>query len=73
MKRRSCYWVVDVPGGWGVACVVEGERGYHPVEEYGPYTIEAHAQGVVDRLNARMGIDPVRARRIVASTMPRAS
>ena len=77
-KKKTAYWVVDVPGGWGVACVVEGENGYHPVDDYGPYAEEAKAQGVVDRLNERLGHGPSDSaghkrtvRRIVGSTMPR--
>lgn len=70
-QKKIAYWVVDVPGGWGVGCVVEGENGYHPVEEYGPYVDETRAQGVVDRLNKRLGLGPVGVRRIVGSTMPK--
>ena len=57
-KKKSAYWVVDVPGGWGIACCVEGESGYHPVGDYGPYAGpegEKRAQGIVDRLNERLG------------------
>ncbi len=78
-RLTTAYWVVDVPGGWGVACVVEGEEGYHPVADYGPYKGtkgEKHAQGIVDRLNERLGHGPadtaghkLAVRRIVGSTM----
>ena len=70
-QKKSAYTVVDVPGGWGVACCVEGERGYHPVDEYGPYQNEETAKIVVDRLNKRLELGPVGVRRIVGSTMPR--
>ena len=72
-QKKSAYWVVDVSGGWGVACCVEGERGYHPVDEYGPYQNEETAKIVVDRLNKRLELGPVGVRRIVGSTMPRAT
>jgi hypothetical protein len=67
---KSAYWVVDVPGGWGVAAVVQGEEGYHPVPDYGPYEDERRAQVTVDSLNARLGVTKVRAHLIVRSTMP---
>ena len=68
--QRIAYWVVDVTGGWGVAACKEGEGGYHPVPEYGPYPEESRAQGVVDRLNLRAGLGPTAVRGIVRSTMP---
>jgi len=80
-KKRltTAYWLVDVPGGWGVTCVVEGESGHHPVADYGPYPGRAgkvRAQGIVDRLNERLGHGPhemaghkLAVRRIVGSTM----
>ena len=65
--------------GWSVACCVEGEAGFHPVPEYGPYPGpegEKRAQGIVDRLNERLGYGPSNSvghkrtvRRIVGSTM----
>ncbi len=80
-RKKSAYWVVDVPGGWGIACCVEGEGGYHPVDDYGPYAGaegEKRAQGIVDRLNERLGYGPSNTfghkrvvRRIVGSTMSR--
>ncbi len=69
-QKRRAYWVVDVPGGWGIACCVEGKHGYHPVDDYGPYENEARAKGIVDRLNKQLGLGPVAVRRIVGSTMP---
>jgi hypothetical protein len=81
-QKKSAYWVVDVHGGWGVACCVEAESGYHPVDGYGPYAGDEgqkHAQGIVDRLNERLGHGPpdsaghkLAVRRIVGSTMPTA-
>jgi hypothetical protein len=78
-KLTTAYWVVDVPGGWGVACCVEGERGYHPVDDYGPYKGKKgklHAEGIVGRLNERLGHGPAgtyghitSVRRVVGSTM----
>ena len=78
-KLTTAYWVVDVPGGWGVGCCVEGEKGYHPVPDYGPYKGKkgrAHTRGIVDRLNERLGHGPAdtyghiaSVRHIVASTM----
>lgn len=69
-KPGTAYAVVDLPGGWGVGCCVEGEKGYHPVPDYGPYDDDDRAQGIVDRLNKRLGLDSVAVRRIVGSTMP---
>jgi hypothetical protein len=69
-QKKSAYCVVNVPGGWGVACCVQDEDGYHPVPEYGPYNDEARAQVIVDSLNVRAGITKVRAYKIVRSTMP---
>lgn len=66
---RTAYALVEVPGGWGVAACVQGEKGYHPVPDYGPYKEESRAQGVVDRLNARLGCSRAQARLIVHSTM----
>ena len=57
-RLTTAYWVVNVTGGWGVGCVVETEPGYHPVDDYGPYNGregKARAQGIVDRLNERLG------------------
>lgn len=70
-SRTVAYWVVDMPGGWGVGCCVEGTLGYRPVPEYGPYKDEARAQATVANLNKRAGVSNARARRIVRSTMPR--
>jgi len=66
--------------GWSVACCVEGESGFHPVPDYGPYAGDEgqkRAQGIVDRLNERLGHGPPDSvghkravRRIVRSTMP---
>jgi hypothetical protein len=69
-QKKSAYCVIEVPGGFGVACCVQDEDGYHPVPEYGPYNDEARAQVIVDSLNVRAGITKVRAHKIVRSTMP---
>ena len=70
MKPSAAYVLIDVSsGGYGVACCVEGEKGYHPVPDYGPYMDEKHTQGVVDRLNERLGVSKDEAHRIVLSTM----
>ncbi len=66
--KRTAYTVVDMEGGWGVGACVEGQNGYHPVEEYGPYT-EVRAQQVVNKLNGRLGLAPKAIRDIVCSTM----
>lgn len=70
-RHNVAYVVVDVPGGaWGVGACKRGESGYHPVDDdYGPYEDESRAQGVVDRLNARLGVSKASAHTIVRSTM----
>lgn len=78
-KPSGAYWVIDVPGGWGVTACVEGEKGHHPVPDYGPYPGKAgqhRAQGIVDRLNEQLGHGPcdtaghrLSVRRVVGSTM----
>lgn len=67
---RVAYTTIQGPLGWTVAICREGENGYRPVPDYGPYTEEAHTQGIVDRLNARLGLDKATVFKIVASTMP---
>jgi hypothetical protein len=69
-QARVAYTTVEGPKGWTVAACREGEDGYHPVPDYGPYADEAHARGIVDRLNTRLGLDKVTAFKIVVSTMP---
>jgi hypothetical protein len=73
-KHNVAYVVVDVPGGgWGVGACKRGETGYHPVDDYGPYEDESRAQGIVDRLNARLGVSKTSAHTIVRSTMRNAT
>lgn len=70
--KRVAYHTVDVAGGWGVTICVEGEAGHRPIKDYGPYVGRAgllHAEGIVRRLNERLGLDEKTAALIVASTM----
>lgn len=71
---RVAYTVVPLDQRrFAIGCCVRGEQGYHPVDDYGPYVDEARAQGVVDRLNARIRVSPAQAKRIVQSTMVKAT
>lgn len=73
-RHNVAYVVVDAPGGgWGVAACKRGESGYHPVDDYGPYEDEPRAQGIVNRLNARLGVSKASAHTIVRSTMREAT
>lgn len=69
-QNRIAYTTIVGPKGWTIAVCREGENGYRPVPDYGPYKDEAHARGVADRLNVRLGVDQETAFKIVASTMP---
>lgn len=67
--RRVAYAVTTEDGSkWGVGVVFEGQSGYRPVPEYGPYEDEARAEGIVERLNARIGVDVQTALSITATT-----
>jgi hypothetical protein len=74
-NKTSCiaYTVIEMRIGknvkFAIGCCKEDEYGYHPVEEYGPYDKEDHAQGVADRLNAGLMLGEKEVRQIIASTM----
>lgn len=68
-RKRVAYAVTTEDGrAWGVGVVFENQPGYRPVPEYGPYEDEARAEGVVGRLNARIGVDEKTALQIVATS-----
>ena len=68
---QRAYVVVPVAehGKFRIGACVRGENGYHPVDDYGPYEDEKKAQGVVDRLNERLGVSRKAAMGVVRSTM----
>lgn len=72
--KRVAYTTVEVSHGrFGIACCVEGEKGYHPVPDYGPYDDEKRAELIARNLNTRLAhVTPKEALRIVLSTMKRA-
>ena len=67
---NAAYVVVEPgpPGRCIVALVVEGDDGYRPVRDYeaGP---RDEIEGIVARLNARLGVTPRQANKIALATM----
>lgn len=73
--KRVAYTTIPCLGGdgtlFGVGLCVEGEQGYRMVSTYVPKVDESHIDGIVDRLNSRLGISKVEASKILISTMRR--
>jgi hypothetical protein len=68
-KKRVAYSTTTEDGeSWGIGIVTEGESGYRPVADYGPYD-EKRAEGVAERLNLRINVDKATAHKIIASSM----
>jgi hypothetical protein len=67
-KLMAYAEVTDDGRDWYIGCIVDGDQGYRPVSDYGPYD-EARARGVVERLNERIHVSPKLATEIVARSM----
>jgi hypothetical protein len=67
-KREAACTALAASGGWIIGRAVENEAGYWPLT-YGPYDTEERAQMVANNINAQLGITPIRAMLIVASSM----
>jgi hypothetical protein len=67
LEPRYAYVLISQDDGrFSVRLCARGEHGYRPIY-YGPYKDEARAQGIVDRLNARLGVSGPEAVAIVVS------
>lgn len=67
-KLTAYVAVTDDGQRWYIGVVVDGDVGYRPVSDYGPYD-EERAEGVAARLNARINVDPRTAAAIIARSM----
>lgn len=66
--KTYAFVAVITERGWGLGVAVENERGYHPVgtKTFGSKT---EADSWADGLNLHIGLDRLRAAKIVATTM----
>lgn len=73
-KRKAYVAVIDEDGTHRLGIVVEGEKGYHKTKEDsdagGPITTREEALKIAEAYNESLGLSPLEAAKIVASTMP---
>jgi hypothetical protein len=67
--KREAFVAVMVDRAFGIGLAEENERGYWPQAGFGTFATYDLAVAKASELNARLGLDPMDAAMIVASSM----
>jgi hypothetical protein len=68
-KQAYAYIAVPKGKGWGVAITVEGQRGYNQIDDGFHFDRRDVADYFAKGMNAHIGLTPLRAIEIIASSM----
>ena len=69
MKQNKAFTAVVTGEGYGIGLTERDNPGYVPVRDEGPFESYEAAKTRADHMNERLGLAPVEAWKIVASSM----